>query len=65
MSAEDKVGGYASGVGDLDVDAIAANLAGDFELLDENGVVHERAAGRSRGFSDEIDVKYVSAETSR
>jgi hypothetical protein len=42
MSAEDKLGGYASGFGTLDANAIAANVTEDFKLLDKNGAVFEK-----------------------
>jgi len=42
MSAEDKLGGYASGFSSLDANAIAANVTEDFKLLDKNGAVYEK-----------------------
>ena len=42
MSAEDKLGGYASGFSSLDANAIAANVTEDFKLLDKNGAVFEK-----------------------
>ena len=39
MSAEDKLGGYASGFGSLDANTLAANVTEDFKLLDKNGAV--------------------------
>ena len=42
MSAEDKLGGYASGFGSLDANAIAANVTEDFKLLDKNGAIFEK-----------------------
>lgn len=40
MSAADKLGGYASGFGNLDADAIAANVTTDYKLLDRDGAVY-------------------------
>jgi uncharacterized protein YodC (DUF2158 family) len=42
MSAEDKLGGYASGFSSLDANAIAANVTEDFKLIDKNGAVYEK-----------------------
>ena len=42
MSAEDKLGGYASGFGSLDASTIAANVTEDFKLLDKNGAIYEK-----------------------
>jgi len=42
MSAEDKLGGYASGFGSLDANAIAANVTEDYKLLDKDGAVYEK-----------------------
>jgi hypothetical protein len=42
MSAEDKLGGYASGFSSLDANAIAANVTEDSKLLDKNGAVYEK-----------------------
>ena len=42
MSAEDKLGGYASGFGSLDANVLAANVTEDFKLLDKNGAVFEK-----------------------
>ena len=40
MSAADKLGGYASGFGDLNAEAIAANVTADYKLLDKDGAVY-------------------------
>jgi hypothetical protein len=40
MSAADKLGGYASGFGNLDADAIAANVTVDYKLLDKDGDIY-------------------------
>ena len=40
MSAADKLGGYASGFGDLNAEAIAANVTTDYKLLDKDGAVY-------------------------
>ena len=42
MSAENKLGGYATGFGSLDASAIAANVTADYKLLDKNGAVYEK-----------------------
>jgi len=40
MSAADKLGGYASGFGNLDAEAIATNVTADYKLLDKDGAVY-------------------------
>ena len=40
MSAADKLGGYASGFGNLDAEVIAANATADYKLLDKDGAVY-------------------------
>jgi hypothetical protein len=40
MSAADKLGGYASGFGNLDAEAIASNVTADYKLLDKDGAVY-------------------------
>ena len=40
MSAADKLGGYATGFGNLDADAIAANVTDDYKLLDKDGAIY-------------------------
>ena len=43
MSAADKLGGYASGFGNLDAEAIAANVTADYKLLDKDGAVYGKS----------------------
>lgn len=43
MSAADKLGGYASGFGSLDAEAIATNVTADYKLLDKDGVVYGKS----------------------
>ena len=52
MSATDKLGGYASGFGNLDADAIAANVTADFKLLDKDGTVYGK--NDLPGYIDEL-----------
>ena len=52
MSAEDKLGGYASGFGNLDAEAIAANVTADYKLLDKGGV--EYGKDDLPGYIDEL-----------
>ena len=40
MSAADKLSGYAGGFGNLDADAIAANVTDDYKLLDKDGAIY-------------------------
>ena len=40
MSAADKLGGYASGFGELNAEGIAANVTADYKLLDKDGAVY-------------------------
>ena len=42
MSAADKLGGYATGWGTLDAEAIAANVTDDYKLFDKDGVVRAK-----------------------
>ncbi|SDJ69988.1 hypothetical protein SAMN04488540_1123 [Ferrimonas sediminum] len=42
MSAQDKLGGYASGFGSLDAQVIGANVTADYKLLDKDGAVYEK-----------------------
>lgn len=42
MSAEDKLGGYATGFGTLDADLICASVTDDYQLLDKDGVVYAK-----------------------
>lgn len=43
MSAEDKLGGYASGFGHLNANDIASNVTEDYKLLDKNGAVYRKS----------------------
>lgn len=43
MSAQDKLGGYASGFTNLDANVIADNATSDYKLLDKDGVVHKKS----------------------
>jgi hypothetical protein len=40
MSATDKLGGYATGWGNLDGEEVAANVTADYKLLDSDGAVY-------------------------
>ena len=40
MSAADRLSGYAGGFGNLDADAIAANVTDDYKLLDKDGAIY-------------------------
>ena len=42
MSAADKLGGYASGFGELNADVVAANVTAGFKLLDKDGKVYTK-----------------------
>ena len=42
MSAEDKLGGYASGFSSLDANVLAENVTEDYRLLDKNGAIYEK-----------------------
>ena len=55
MSAADKLGGYASGFGNLDAAEIAANVTEDYKLLEKDGKV----VGRDDlpGYSAELRLK--------
>ncbi|MDH3377545.1 MAG: hypothetical protein OEQ39_11400 [Gammaproteobacteria bacterium] len=37
MSASDKLGGYASGFGELNADTVAANVTSNYRLIDKDG----------------------------
>jgi hypothetical protein len=37
MAAADKLGGYATGFGELNADTISANVTDDHKLLDKDG----------------------------
>ena len=40
MAAADKLGGYATGFGELNADTVAANVTDDFKLLDKDGKIY-------------------------
>ena len=40
MSATDKLGGYASGFGNLNAETIADNVTAEYKLLDRDGTVY-------------------------
>ena len=42
MAAADKLGGYASGFGELNADVLAANVTTDYRLLDRDGKVYTK-----------------------
>lgn len=42
MSATDKLGGYATGFGNLDGEAVAENVTADYKLLDKDGAIYGR-----------------------
>ena len=67
MSATDKLGGYASGFGNLDAEAIAANVTADFKLLDKDGAVYEKNdlpgyIAELRKVGDKMDITDVAVE---
>jgi len=67
MSAEDKLGGYASGFGNLDANVIAANVTADYRLLDKNGAVYkkndlQRYIAELRKIGDKMDISDVVVE---
>jgi hypothetical protein len=67
MSAADKLGGYATGFGNLDGEAIAATVTEDYKLLDKDGAVYGKndlpgyAAGLKK-FGDKMDITDVVVE---
>jgi hypothetical protein len=67
MSAEDKLGGYASGFGSLDAEAIAANVTVDYKLLDKDGAVYGKNdlpgyIAELRSVGDKMDITDVVVE---
>ncbi|PSW18222.1 hypothetical protein C9I98_17745 [Photobacterium sanctipauli] len=67
MSAQDKLGGYASGFSSLDASAIAANVTADYKLLDKNGVVHQKGdlpsyIGELKAFGDQMMITEVMVD---
>ena len=43
MAAADKLGGYATGFGDLNADTISANVTDNYKLLDKDGIVYGKS----------------------
>ena len=43
MSASEKLGGYATGFGDLNAETIMANVTDDYRLLDKDGKTYGKA----------------------
>lgn len=69
MSAEEKLGGYASGFSNLDANGIAANVTADYKLLDKNGVVYGKDdlpeyLAELRKIGDKMDITDVVVEGS-
>ncbi len=67
MSAADKFGGYASGFGNLDAEAIATNVTADYKLLDKDGAVYGRNdlpgyIAELRKIGDKMDITDVVVE---
>ena len=70
MSAADKLGGYASGFGDLNAEAIAANVTSSFartKLLDKDGAVYGKNdlpgyIAELRKIGDKMDITDVVVE---
>jgi len=67
MSAADKLGGYASGFGNLDSEVLAANVTADYKLLDKDGVVYGKNdlpgyISELRKISDKMDITDVVVE---
>ena len=67
MSAADKLGGYASGFGDLNAEAIAANVTTDYKLLDKDGAVYGKNdlpgyIAELRKIGDKMDITDVVVE---
>ena len=52
MAAADKLGGYASGFGELNADVLAANVTTDYRLLDRDGKVYTK--GELTGYIAEL-----------
>jgi hypothetical protein len=67
MSAADKLGGYASGFGNLDADEISANVTADYKLLDRDGAVYSKNdlpeyISGLRKFGDKMNITNVVVE---
>ncbi len=42
MAASDKLGGYATGFGELNADTLVENVTDDYKLLDKDGKTYEK-----------------------
>ena len=67
MGAADKLGGYASGFGNLDAEEIAANVTADYKLLDKDGGVYGKSdlpgyIAELRKVGDKMDITDVVVE---
>ena len=67
MSAEDQLGGYASGFTNLDASEIAAHVTDDFKLLDKDGSVYSKAElpgyiAELRNSGDRMEISEVLAK---
>ena len=67
MSAADKLGAYAIGFGDLNAEAIAANVIADYKLLDKDGAVYGKNdlpiyIAELRKIGDKMDITDVVVE---
>lgn len=67
MSAADKLGGYASGFGNLDAEEIAANVTANYKLLDKDGAVYGKSdlpgyIAELRKVGDKMDITDVVVE---
>ena len=67
MSAADKLGGYASGFGNLDAEEIAANVTADYKLLDKDGAVYGKNdlpgyIAELRKIGDKMNITDVAVE---
>ena len=67
MSAADKLGGYASGFGNLDAEAIATNVTADYQLLDKDGAVYRKNdlpgyIAELKRIADKMDITDVVVE---
>lgn len=67
MSATDRLGGYASGWGNLDAAEIAANVTDDYRLLDKEGAVHGKDdlpgyIAELRNLADKMEITEVMVD---
>lgn len=67
MTAAEKLGGYASGFGNLDAEEIAANVTSDYRLLDKDDAVHGKSdlpgyIAELRKLGDKMDITDVMIE---